>query len=106
MKYKVNWYQFTQHPNSDSCWSLSVGPDGKIYAAACCKKASAYKAVQSRTAQWTQRYEIDAHLAIVDIREESERIDLTQLLLAGQRLARVAVVRNRNLQTLNTGMRR
>lgn len=37
MKYKVNWYQFTEHPNSDSCWSLSVGPDGRIYAAACCE---------------------------------------------------------------------
>jgi len=37
MEYKVNWYQFTEHPNSDSCWSLSVGPDGRIYAAACCE---------------------------------------------------------------------
>ncbi|HOX40283.1 MAG TPA: hypothetical protein PL033_20045 [Candidatus Brocadiia bacterium] len=35
MGYKVSWYQFTQHPDSDSCWSLSVGPDGRIYAAAC-----------------------------------------------------------------------
>jgi hypothetical protein len=31
----VKWYQFTEHPQSDSCWSLSVGPDGRIYAAAC-----------------------------------------------------------------------
>ena len=37
MGYKVKWYQFTQHPESDSCWSLSVGPDGRIYAAACCE---------------------------------------------------------------------
>ncbi len=37
MEYKVNWHQFTEHPNSDSCWSLSVGPDGRIYAAACCE---------------------------------------------------------------------
>ena len=37
MAYKVTWYQFTEHPNSDSCWSLSVGPDGRIYAAACCE---------------------------------------------------------------------
>jgi len=35
MEYKVNWYQFTEHPISDSCWSLSVGPDGRIYASAC-----------------------------------------------------------------------
>lgn len=34
-EYKVDWYQFTEHPDSDSCWSLSVGPDGRIYAAAC-----------------------------------------------------------------------
>ena len=37
MEYKVSWYQFTEHPDSDSCWSLSVGPDGRIYAAACCE---------------------------------------------------------------------
>jgi hypothetical protein len=37
MGYKTSWYQFTEHPNSDSCWSLSVGPDGRIYAAACCE---------------------------------------------------------------------
>jgi len=35
MGYEVTWYQFTEHPDSDSCWSLSVGPDGRIYAAAC-----------------------------------------------------------------------
>jgi len=34
-EYRVTWYQFTEHPDSDSCWSLSVGPDGRIYAAAC-----------------------------------------------------------------------
>ncbi len=38
MGYKVKWYQFTEHPDSDSCWSLSVGPDGRIYAAACCER--------------------------------------------------------------------
>ncbi len=31
----MTWYEFTEHPTSDSCWSLSVGPDGRIYAAAC-----------------------------------------------------------------------
>jgi len=35
--YKVTWYPFSEHPESDSCWSLSVGPDGRIYAAACCE---------------------------------------------------------------------
>ncbi len=29
------WYEFSKHPDSDSCWSLSTGPDGRIYAAAC-----------------------------------------------------------------------
>jgi hypothetical protein len=33
--YKVRWYEFSKHPDSDTCWSLSVGPDGRIYAAAC-----------------------------------------------------------------------
>jgi hypothetical protein len=33
--YKVRWYEFTEHPDSDTCWSLSVGPDGRIYASAC-----------------------------------------------------------------------
>lgn len=35
--YKVTWYPFLEHPESDSCWSLSTGPDGRIYAAACCE---------------------------------------------------------------------
>lgn len=33
--YKVKWYEFTEAPDSDTCWSLSVGPDGRIYASAC-----------------------------------------------------------------------
>ena len=33
--YRATWYPFEEHPDSDSCWSLSVGPDGRIYAAAC-----------------------------------------------------------------------
>jgi hypothetical protein len=32
---KVSWYPFDGHPEADTCWSLSVGPDGRIYAAAC-----------------------------------------------------------------------
>ncbi|MBU7004348.1 MAG: hypothetical protein HXS50_02190 [Theionarchaea archaeon] len=35
MGYETIWYQFTGHPECDSCWSLSTGPDGRIYAAAC-----------------------------------------------------------------------
>ena len=37
MGYKTVWYPFAEHPESDSCWSLSVGPDGRIYAASCCE---------------------------------------------------------------------
>lgn len=37
MGLKVSWYQFTGYPKSDTCWSLSVGPDGRIYTAACCE---------------------------------------------------------------------
>src|ERR1019366_5447284 len=33
--YPAAWYPFTGHPDADTCWSLSVGPDGRIYAAAC-----------------------------------------------------------------------
>src|ERR1019366_5439712 len=33
--YRTSWYPFTGHPDADTCWSLSVGPDGRIYAAAC-----------------------------------------------------------------------
>src|ERR1700739_1072451 len=33
--YPAKWYPFTGHPDSDTCWSLSVGPDCRIYAPAC-----------------------------------------------------------------------
>ncbi len=33
--YSSKWYPFTGHPDADTCWSVSVGPDGRIYAAAC-----------------------------------------------------------------------
>lgn len=35
MAYTVRWYPFEQHPDADSCWSLSTGPDGRVYIAAC-----------------------------------------------------------------------
>jgi hypothetical protein len=31
------YYEFTEKPLSDSCWSLHTGPDGRVYAAACCE---------------------------------------------------------------------
>lgn len=33
--YEVFWHPFAGHPEADSCWSLSAGPDGRIYVAAC-----------------------------------------------------------------------
>jgi hypothetical protein len=33
--YPVKFYPFTEHPDSDTCWSVSTGPDGRVYAAAC-----------------------------------------------------------------------
>ncbi|MCH7801414.1 MAG: hypothetical protein IIC24_07725, partial [Chloroflexi bacterium] len=32
--WNVRWYPFSEYPISDACWSLSVGPDGRIYIAA------------------------------------------------------------------------
>ncbi|GEM_PF-202307 len=33
----ITWYPFVDYPEADSCWSLSTGPDGRVYAAACCE---------------------------------------------------------------------
>jgi len=33
----VTWYPFSAHPEADSCWAVSTGPDGRVYAAACCE---------------------------------------------------------------------
>jgi hypothetical protein len=35
MGYQVKYYSFTGKPESDSCWSLSTGPDGRIYVGVC-----------------------------------------------------------------------
>ena len=37
----ARYYQFDHDPPPDSCWSLSTGPDGRIYAASCCEYAAA-----------------------------------------------------------------
>ncbi len=52
--YPVKWYPFTQHPDSDTCWSLSVGPDGRIYAAACAESVPG-GVVKPRALQRTAR---------------------------------------------------
>jgi hypothetical protein len=61
--------------------------------------AQEYRSIMDRTMQWAQHYQVDGSLAIVDIREEREPIDLTLLLLEGQKLAPIAIVRSRNLKT-------
>ena len=33
--FSARFYSFAEQPNSDSCWSLQTGPDGRIYAASC-----------------------------------------------------------------------
>jgi hypothetical protein len=33
--YTCTFYPFVDHPDSDTCWSVSTGPDGRVYAAAC-----------------------------------------------------------------------
>lgn len=33
--YSARFYSFEEQPNSDSCWSLHAGPEGRVYAAAC-----------------------------------------------------------------------
>ncbi|MFW5803008.1 MAG: hypothetical protein ACOCWJ_03735, partial [Verrucomicrobiota bacterium] len=38
--YSARFYRFDEQPNSDSCWSLHTGPDGRIYAAACVEHTS------------------------------------------------------------------
>ena len=39
MNWPATFYRFDGYPVSDSCWSLSAGPDGRIYAAACCESS-------------------------------------------------------------------
>jgi hypothetical protein len=33
--YEAAFHEFSERPVADSCWSLSTGPDGRIYAASC-----------------------------------------------------------------------
>lgn len=33
--FAATFYEFSEDPGSDSCWSLSTGPDGRIYASSC-----------------------------------------------------------------------
>jgi hypothetical protein len=44
----VSFYPFDQIPISDSCWSLSTGPDGRAYAAACTEMTGGVSAYITR----------------------------------------------------------
>ena len=57
------------------------------------EKARQYDSILERTSLWAQRYIVFGNVATVDIRSERDRIDMTQLLVEGQKRARVAVVR-------------
>jgi len=57
MSYPVAWHPFMFHPKSDSCWSLSVGPDGRIYAAACCEHSPGETVVPVRYNEETDAVE-------------------------------------------------
>lgn len=46
--YSAKWYPFTKHPDSDSCWALSVGPDGRIYASSCAEGVSGGVVIPTR----------------------------------------------------------
>jgi hypothetical protein len=39
MSYHAQYHSFTEQPASDSCWSVSTGPDGRIYLAVCNESA-------------------------------------------------------------------
>jgi hypothetical protein len=69
--YAVSWYPFAEHPLSDSCWSLSVGPDGRIYAAACCegKPGGVVKVVRYDAKRDALEYLFDADTAVNDPRD-------------------------------------
>lgn len=34
---QTHWHPFDAVPASDSCWAVATGPDGAVYAAACCE---------------------------------------------------------------------
>lgn len=37
MNTHFSWLPFLDQPHADSCWSVSTGPDRRVYAAACCE---------------------------------------------------------------------
>lgn len=34
-EYRARWYEFSKHPTSNTCWAVTAGPDGRVYASAC-----------------------------------------------------------------------
>ena len=48
LPYKVKFYEFSEYEISDTCWALSMGPDGRIYAAACAENVPGGLVTQGR----------------------------------------------------------
>lgn len=65
------------------------------------ERAKTYVKIKERTDEWAKRFVVQDGLAILDVRSEQERLDMTELLLKGEDIApsKIAVVRNRNIKT-------
>jgi hypothetical protein len=65
---KITWHAFAEHPVSDCCWSLSTGPDGRIYAASCCEllPGETAKIVRYHEPTETLEYLFDLDKAVED----------------------------------------
>jgi hypothetical protein len=69
--YRSAFYEFAERPLSDSCWSLSTGPDGRIYAAACTECTPGQTATLVRYDEENDRVEylLDLDRAVGDLRD-------------------------------------
>lgn len=67
----IEWYPFTEHAQSDSCWSLSRGPDGRTYASACAEGVPGgfAKLVRFNDESDSLEYLVDVDVAVEDPRD-------------------------------------
>lgn len=64
----IKWYPFSDHPEADSCWSVSTGPDGRVYAAACCEGIPGGTAKVARYNEDTDR--LDVLFDVADVTDD------------------------------------
>src|SRR5258708_202702 len=66
--HEPTYFAFSEHPESDSCWSLSAGPDGRIYASACAEGPAGgiAKLVRYREEDDQLEYLLDMDVAVDD----------------------------------------